>query len=49
MIRHRLGLAYTDGCLDLAVTWRRDYVTTGDAVRGNSYALTLSLRNIGTR
>lgn len=49
MIRHRLGLAYTDGCLDLAVTWRRDYVTTGDAVRGNSYALTLSLRNIGVR
>ena len=49
MIRHRLGLAYTDGCLDLAVTWRRDYVTTGDAVRGNSYALTLSLRSIGTR
>ncbi|KUR80338.1 organic solvent tolerance protein [Novosphingobium sp. Fuku2-ISO-50] len=49
MIRHRLGLAYTDGCLDLAFTWRRDYVTTGDAVRGNSYALTLSLKNIGTR
>ncbi len=49
MIRHRLGLAYTDGCLDLAVTWRRDYVTTGDAVRGNSYSLTLSLKNIGTR
>jgi LPS-assembly protein len=49
MIRHRLGLAYTDGCLDLAVTWRRDYVTTGDAVRGNSYSLTLALKNIGTR
>jgi len=49
MIRHRLGLAYTDGCLDLAFTWRRDYVTTGDAVRGNSYSLTLSLKNIGTR
>jgi LPS-assembly protein len=49
MIRHRLGLAYTDGCLDLAVTWRRDYVTTGDAVRGNSFSLTLSLKNIGTR
>ncbi|WP_353228090.1 LPS assembly protein LptD [Novosphingobium sp.] len=49
LIRHRLGLAYTDGCLDLAVTWRRDYVTTGDAVRGSSFALTLSLRSIGTR
>ena len=49
LIRHRLGLAYTDGCLDVTFTWRRDYVTTGDAVRGNSYALTLSLKNIGTR
>ena len=49
MIRHRFGIAYTDGCLDLAVTWRRDYVTTGDAVRGNSYGLTLSFKNIGTR
>jgi LPS-assembly protein len=49
MIRHRFGVAYTDGCLDLAFTWRRDYVTTGDAVRGNSYSLTLSLKNIGTR
>ncbi len=49
LIRHRVGFAYTDGCLDLSFTWRRDYVTTGDAARGNSYALTLSLRNIGTR
>lgn len=49
LIRHRLGFAYSDGCLDIAVTWRRDYVTTGDAVRGNSFALTFSLKNIGTR
>ena len=49
LIRHRLGFAYTDGCFDLSFTWRRDYVTTGDAVRGSSYGLTLSLRNIGTR
>jgi LPS-assembly protein len=49
MIRHRLGFAYTDGCLDLSFTWRRDYVTAGDAVRGNSYMLSLSLKNIGTR
>lgn len=49
VLRHRLGFAYTDGCLDLAFTWRRDYVTTGDAVRGNSYLLSLSLRNIGSR
>ena len=49
LIRHRLGLAYTDRCLDLAFTWRRDYVTTGDAVRGNSYMVSLAFKNIGTR
>jgi LPS-assembly protein len=49
LIRHRLGFAYTDGCLDVSFTWRRDYVATGDAARGSSYGLTLSLRNIGTR
>src|SRR3546814_7134853 len=24
-IRHRLGLAYDDECLSIALTWRRDY------------------------
>ncbi len=49
MIRHRLGFAYTDGCLDLSFTWTRNYVSAGDAVAGSAYSLTLSLRNIGTR
>lgn len=46
-IRHRLGLAYEDDCIKLGVTWRRDYDRTGDARRGNTYQLTLSLRNLG--
>ena len=49
MIRHRLGFAYTDGCLDLSLTWQRNYVSAGDAVAGNAFAVTLSLRNLGTR
>lgn len=49
MLRHRLGIAYTDDCLDLAFTWRRDYVTTGDATKGNSYLISLSLKNIGVK
>ncbi len=49
LIRHRMGVAYTDDCFDIAFTWRRDYVTSGDAVRGNSFGVTLALRNIGTR
>ncbi|URW76493.1 LPS assembly protein LptD [Sphingomonas donggukensis] len=46
-IRHRLGVAYEDDCLRLGLTWKRDYETTGDARRGNSYLLTLSLKNLG--
>jgi len=47
MLRHRLGFAYTDECLDLALTWRRDYVATGDARRGNTFQISFSLRGIG--
>ncbi|WP_294076355.1 LPS assembly protein LptD [Sphingomonas sp.] len=46
-IRHRLGVEYEDDCLRLGVTWRRDYQTAGDARRGNSYLLTLALKNLG--
>jgi LPS-assembly protein len=28
-LRTRLGVAYEDDCLELGVTWRRDYVATG--------------------
>ena len=38
-VRHRLGVAYDDDCLELGLTWRRDYETTGDARRGNSFLL----------
>ncbi len=46
-IRHRLGVAYEDDCLRLAVTWRRDYDDSGDARRGNTYLISLSFRNLG--
>ncbi|WP_442789634.1 LPS-assembly protein LptD [Novosphingobium sp. SL115] len=49
MLRHRIGVAYTDDCLDLSFTWRRDYVTTGDAARGNSFQISLSLKNLGVK
>ncbi|TAJ11437.1 LPS-assembly protein LptD, partial [Patescibacteria group bacterium] len=49
MLRHRLGVAYTDDCLDLSFTWRRDYVNIGDAVRGNSFQVSLSLKNLGVK
>ena len=46
-VRHRLGLTYEDDCLRLGVTWKRDYETTGDARRGNSYILSLAFKNLG--
>ena len=46
-VRHRLGIAYTDDCLDIGFTWRRDYDTSGDARRGNSFLLRLAFRNLG--
>lgn len=46
-IRHRLGVAYDDDCLSLAVTWRRDYQPTGDARRGNTFLFRLAFRNLG--
>lgn len=49
MLRSRLGFAYTDDCLDLAFTWRRDYEATGDARRGNTFQISLALRNLGFR
>ena len=49
LLRHRLGVAYTDDCIDLSFTWRRDYITTGDAKKGNAFQFSIALRNIGIR
>ena len=46
-VRHRLGIAYTDDCLNIGFTWRRDYDTSGDARAGNSFLLRLAFRNLG--
>ena len=48
-IRTRLGFAYEDDCLELGLTWRRDFVTAGDAQRGNTFQLYFSLKNLGFR
>jgi LPS-assembly protein len=46
-VRHRLGVAYDDDCLEVGVTWRRDYETTGDFRRGNTFLFRVALKNIG--
>ena len=46
-VRHRLGVAYRDECLEIGLTWRRDYQSTGDARHGNTIQLRLAFRNLG--
>lgn len=46
-VRHRLGIAYEDECLELGVTWRRDYEDTGDARRGNTFLLRVAFKQLG--
>jgi LPS-assembly protein len=46
-VRHRLGIAYDDDCIELGVTWRRDYDSTGDFRRGNTFLLRVALKNLG--
>ena len=48
-IRTRLGVAYQDDCLELGLTWRRDYISSGDAERGDTFQVYFSLRNLGFR
>lgn len=46
-VRHRLGIEYEDDCVELSLTWRRDYQEAGDARRGDTYLLRLAFRNLG--
>lgn len=48
-IRTRLGVAYSDDSLEFGFTWRRDFETSGDAKRGNTFQLFFGLRNMGFR
>jgi LPS-assembly protein len=46
-VRHRLGIGYDDDCIEIGVTWRRDYDTTGDFRRGNTFLFRVALKNLG--
>jgi LPS-assembly protein len=48
-LRTRLGVSYKSDCLELDLTYRRDYITIGDAVEGTSFMLHLSLKHLGLR
>jgi LPS-assembly protein len=46
-VRHRLGFLYEDDCLELGLTWRRDYERVGTFRKGSTFALHLSLKGLG--
>jgi LPS-assembly protein len=48
-LRTRVGAAYEDDCMQISLTWRRDYEATGDARKGNSFQIRFSLKNIGLK
>ncbi len=48
-LRTRLGIAYQDDCLELGLTWRRDFITNGDAKKGDTFEIRFALRNLGFR
>lgn len=46
-VRHRIGIAYDDDCIELGVTWRRDYEASGDFRSGNTFMFRVALKNLG--
>jgi len=48
-LRTRVGVSYSDDCLEFGLTWRRDYVTIADSKQGNAFQLFFTLKNLGLR
>ena len=46
-LRTRLGIAYSDECLEFGFTWRRDFIELADAQSGSSFRIFFNLRNLG--
>ena len=46
-VRQRLGLAYEDECLELGLSWRRDYERIGDFRKGSTFSLRMALKGLG--
>lgn len=45
-VRNRLGIEYEDDCLELGVTWRRDYERIGTFRKGSTFALHLAFKGV---
>jgi LPS-assembly protein len=45
-VRNRLGIEYEDDCLELGVTWRRDYERIGTFRKGSTFAVHLAFKGV---
>lgn len=45
-VRSRFGIQYEDDCLQLGVTWRRDYEVIGNFRKGSTFAIHLALKGV---
>ena len=45
--RHRLAIAYEDECLELGVSWRRDYERLGNFTKGSTFSFSFALKGLG--
>jgi LPS-assembly protein len=46
-VRHRLGISYEDECIDIGLSWRRDYERVGGFREGSRVSFSLSLKGLG--
>ena len=46
-VRHRLGFTYEDDCLELGVSWKRDYERVGEFKKGSTFSINFSLKGLG--
>jgi LPS-assembly protein len=46
-VRQRLGIAYEDECIELGLSWRRDYERIGTFKKGSTIGLRLALKGLG--
>ena len=46
-VRHRLGIQYEDECIQVGLTWKRDYQRIGTFNAGSTFGIHLAFKGIG--
>ena len=45
--RHRASINYEDDCLELGLSWKRDYERIGDFRKGSTFSFHIGLKGLG--